>query len=686
VQTERTPNRLVHETSPYLLQHAYNPVDWHPWGPEAKERAARENRPILLSIGYAACHWCHVMERESFEDEETAALMNEHFVCVKVDREERPDLDAIYMDAVQTMNGGQGGWPMTVFLTPDGSPFYAGTYFPKEAHHGLPSFAQVLRGVAEAWRDQRDRAVEQGRLVTGAIGRVGGLVESTEPLSEGVLRDAAKALHAHFDPRWGGFGGAPKFPQPMALEFLLRAHQRGVEGALEMATTTLDRMAAGGVFDHVGGGFHRYATDERWHVPHFEKMLYDNAQLARAYLHAWQVTAEDRYRRVAADTLGYLVREMRQPGGGFSSSQDADSEGVEGKYFVWSWDELLEVTSDEAVARAWGASPAGNWEGTNILWQPRPPAAVAEDDGVSLAALDERLDDARARLLERRSGRVPPATDDKVLVSWNALTVSALAEAGRAFEDRSLVEAATGAADFLLGNLRRGDGRLLRSWRDGVASPVPAYADDHALLADALLTLYETTFDLRWFEEARSVADELIRRFLDRDRGGFFQTGTDAEALLVRPKELFDNAVPSGNSAAALALQRLALLTGEPEYERAAASALRLVRDLVERAPSAFGHALCALDLYVGPAPEVAIVGDPAGADTLELLRVVRRGFRPNGVVALAAGDDTRARTTVGLLRDRPPIQWQATAYVCERFVCRRPVTAPDDLAEQLAT
>jgi uncharacterized protein len=386
------------------------------------------------------------------------------------------------------------------------------------------------------------------------------------------------------------------------------------------------------------------------------------------------------------DTLGYLVREMRQPDGGFSSSQDADSEGVEGKYFVWSWDELLEVTSDEPVARAWGADPAGNWDGANVLWHPRPAAAFAMQEGVSPAAFDERIDAARARLFARRTGRVPPATDDKVLVAWNAMAVSALAEAGRALDDPALVDVAAGAADFLLGNLRREDGRLLRSWRAGAASPVPAYADDHALLTEALLTLYETTFDLRWFREARRVADDLIALFLDPERGGFFQTGTDAEALLLRPKELFDNAVPSGNSAAALALQRLALLTGEPAYERAAASALRLVRDLVERAPSAFGHALSALDLYVGPAREVAIVGDPTGPDTLELLRVVRGGFRPNVVLALAASDDTGARTAVGLLRDRPPIQWQATAYVCERFVCRRPVTAADDLAEQLAT
>jgi uncharacterized protein len=678
VTARRAPNRLIEETSPYLLQHAYNPVDWLPWGPEALDRATRENKPILLSIGYAACHWCHVMERESFEDEETATLMNEAFVSVKVDREERPDLDAIYMDAVQTMNRGQGGWPMTVFLTPDGAPFFAGTYFPKEARHGLPAFTHVLRGVAEAWRDQRDQAEEQGRLVAGAIGRIGTLRESADPLSDQILALAVDGLRAQFDPVWGGFGGAPKFPQPMTLEFLLRAHQRGIEGALDMAATTLDRMAAGGIHDHVGGGFHRYATDERWHVPHFEKMLYDNAQLARVFLHAWQVMGEERYRRVVLSTLDYLVGEMRHPDGGFFSSQDADSEGVEGKYFAWSWDELVEVAG-EPVARSLGATAAGNWEdGTNVLWVPND--AAGDEPG------EEDIAAATERLLERRGTRVAPATDDKVLVAWNAMTITALAEAGRALELPALIEHARAAADFVLANLRRPDGRLLRSWREGRASPVPAYLDDYALLADALLTLYETTFELRWFEEARTFVGEVLRLFADPDRGGFYQTGSDAEALLIRPKELFDNAVPAGNSAAALVLQRMALFTGEPELERAGVSALRVVRDLMERAPSAFGHALCALDLYVGPAREVAIVGDPEATETRDLVRVVRTGFRPNAVLAVASGDDSDARTTVGLLRDRPPVQWQATAYVCERFVCRRPVTDPADLAEELTS
>jgi uncharacterized protein YyaL (SSP411 family) len=713
VSPDRSPNRLIEETSPYLLQHAYNPVDWLPWGPEALERARREDKPILLSIGYAACHWCHVMERESFEDAETAERMNDDFVCVKVDREERPDLDAIYMDAVQTMNGGQGGWPMTVFLTPDGAPFFAGTYFPKEARHGLPAFTRVLQGVAGAWRDQRARAEEQGRLVAGAIGRVGGLRESADPLSGEIVKLGVANLRAQFDPRWGGFGEAPKFPQPMTLEFLLRAHLRGVDGALDMVTTTLDRMAAGGIYDQVGGGFHRYSTDERWHVPHFEKMLYDNAQLASLYLHAWQVTGQERFQRVTLETLDYLVREMRHPDGGFFSSQDADSEGVEGKYFVWSWDELLDAAAfdgiwlgngpesptereeleelasglraipDDAVVRSMGAIPEGNWEGTNVLWRPDP--RLAEEARASPGDIEHRVGSMLANLRERRPKRVPPTTDDKVLVAWNAMAISALAEAGRAIDLPALIDAAVAAADFVLANLRRGDGRLLRSWREGKASPVTAYLDDYALLADALLTLYETTFELRWFEEARTLAADMLHLFRDPDAGGFFQTGSDAETLLIRPKELFDNAVPSGNSAAALMLQRLALLTGEPEYERAAVSALRLVRDLMERAPSAFGHALCALDLYVGPAREVAIVGDPSGADTRELLEVVRRGFRPNAVLAVAAGDDTRARTTVGLLRDRPPIQWKATAYVCERFVCRRPVTEPTELEQQLS-
>jgi uncharacterized protein len=664
-------NRLAGETSPYLLQHAHNPVDWYPWGPEALERARSEDRPILLSIGYAACHWCHVMERESFEDESTAALMNEHFVPVKVDREERPDLDAIYMDAVQAMTG-SGGWPMTVFLTPDGSPFYAGTYFPPEDRHGIPSFKKVLGAIAETWSTRRGDAEEQGRRVAEGIGRTAALRPSDEPLTDDILRRAAATLRRGFDPEWGGFGGAPKFPQPMTLEFLLRAASHGYDGALEMVERTLDRMAHGGIYDQVGGGFHRYAVDGRWHVPHFEKMLYDNAQLARLYTHAWQVTRKPLYRRIARETLEYLLLEMRHPDGGFFSSQDADSEGEEGKFFVWDWLELVELVG-EPVAAWFGARPEGNWEGRNVLWVPRPEE-VAPDEA-SLA-------EARRRLFEVRSARVTPATDDKVLAAWNGLAVVAFAEAGRAFDEPRYVDAASDAADFVLSEMRDG-GRLLRSWRAGRPGR-PGYLEDYAAVASACLTLFETSFEPDYFREARNLADDTVRLFADHAGGGFFQTGSDSEALVVRPKELFDNAVPAGGSVAAEVLQRLAYLTGDFGYEQAGVSALRLVRDLMLRAPSAFGHALGALDLFVSPVREVAIVGDPGREETRSLVREVHGRFLPNLVLAAAAPGDEGTMNDIPLLSGRTEVGGRPTAYVCERFVCQLPVTEPEALAAQL--
>jgi uncharacterized protein YyaL (SSP411 family) len=681
---DRPTNRLADEASPYLLQHAHNPVDWYPWGDEAFERARREDKPVLVSIGYAACHWCHVMERESFEDPETAALMNERFVSVKVDREERPDVDAVYMDAVQALTG-RGGWPLTAFLTPEGKPFYAGTYYPNEDRHGLPSFRRILTAIAETWRERRDEVETQGQRLVEAISRPG-LGVSEDALTADLLAEAFTSLRRAFDPRWGGFGGAPKFPQPMTLEFLLRAHLSGRPEALDMLTTTLDRMAAGGVYDQVGGGFHRYAVDERWHVPHFEKMLYDNAQLLRVYTRAWQVTGRETYRRVALETGDYLLREMRQADGGFSSSQDADSEGIEGAFFVWTYDDLAALTGP-AVAAAFGAMPAGNWEGgTNVLWRPHPVETVADELGVDEETLRADVDDARARLFEERERRVRPATDDKALAAWNGLAIAALAEAGRAFGREPFVAAAGEAAAFVLGALREDEGRLLRSWRAGRPGP-RAFADDHALLADGLLTLYETTFDLRWFVAARELCDELLRSFRDPDGGGFFQTAADAQALVLRPKELFDNAVPSGNSAAAAVLLRMARLTGDDDYETAAVSALGVVRGAMAQAPTGFGHALCALDAHLASSVEVAIVGDPASAATVALVReVTSERFLPNHVLAVAAPDDAEAAATVPLLADRPQLDGSPTAYVCERFACQLPVTEPAALAAQLAT
>jgi len=669
-------NRLADATSPYLLQHADNPVDWFPWGEEALSKAAIEDRPIFLSIGYAACHWCHVMERESFEDERIAALLNANFVPIKVDREERPDLDAIYMDAVQALTG-QGGWPLSAFLTPAGKPFFAGTYFPKEPAHGMPSFRQVIEGIAEAWRERRAEIEGQGGRVIEAISHAASLTASVEPLTEGITSSALTSLRRSFDETWGGFGSAPKFPQPMTLEFVLRMALRDAPDALLMLTTTLDRMAAGGIYDQLGGGFARYSTDATWLVPHFEKMLYDNAQLAQLYTRAWQVTREERYRRVATETLEYLLREMRHPEGGFFSSQDADSEGVEGKFFTWSWEELIGLVGEE-TADAFGASPGGNWAGehgerTNVLRRP---------DGAEVPSGD--LEDARRVLFEQREHRVRPATDDKVLTAWNAMAIQAFAEAGRAFRNDAFTDAAITASEFVLSNLRRPDGRLLRSWRDGTPGG-PGYADDHALLASAMLALFSRTGELRWFRESKRLVDDLVRLFADPERGGFFQSGADVDPLVIRPKELYDNAVPSGNSAAADVIQRIALLTGDHELERIGVSAIRLIRDVLGRAPSGFGHALSALDLSLGPTREVAIIGstdEPAARALADEVLAVR--FLPNTVVAIGAPDDQEAVEAVALLRDRPQVDGSPTAYVCERFACRLPVTRTEDLADQL--
>ncbi len=665
--TSPTTNRLARESSPYLLQHAHNPVDWYPWGDEAFEKARVDDRPVFLSVGYAACHWCHVMERESFENEETARLLNERFVSIKVDREERPDVDGIYMDAVQAMTG-SGGWPMSVFLTPEGKPFYAGTYFPDEPRHGLPSFRQVLEGISDAWVSRRDEVEVQSGRVTEAIRRAGSPAGSSEPLTDEIPRIAFARLQQAFDRRWGGFGGAPKFPQPMTLEFVLRQAIRGVPDALEMVVLTLDRMAGGGMHDQVGGGFARYSTDGAWLVPHFEKMLYDNAQLALLYARAWLVTRNDRFREIATRTLDHLVREMRHPGGAFFSSQDADSEGVEGKFFTWTWDDLVELIGADA-AEAFGATPQGNWEGTNVL---RAPSGA------------EAWDEARAGLFEERERRVRPALDDKILTGWNALAIRAFAEAGRIFGEPRYVETASDAAAFVWDHLRDADGRLLRSWRAG-AGRVPAFADDHALLAGALMTLYETTSEIRWFVAARELCDRLIELFHDPGGGGFFQTGSDAEGLVVRPKDLYDNAVPSGNSAAAESLLRMGLFTGDASYERAGASALRLILDVMTSAPSGSGQALSALDLYLGPSYEVAITGEPDAADTRALVdEVVRTTWRPNIVMAVASPDDPRGARTVPLLEDRPQRDGSPTAYVCQRFVCRLPVTNASELRGML--
>jgi len=670
-------NRLAGETSPYLLQHANNPVDWYPWGDEALARAHTEDKPILLSIGYAACHWCHVMEHESFEDAETARLMNDWFVSIKVDREERPDIDSIYMSAVQAMTG-HGGWPMTMFLTPDGKPFYGGTYYPPEPRHGMPAFRQVLEGVHDAWVNKRDDVEQQGAGLIEYVARSSQLRPQPGMLDEAVLTRAADLMLQTVDDEWGGFGNGMKFPQAPNFEFLLRAAVRGDVRARDAVTLTLDKMARGGIFDHVGGGFHRYAVDRIWLVPHFEKMLYDNAQVLRLYARAWQVTGSDLYRSIAQSTGEYLLREMQQPDGGFSSSQDADSEGVEGKYYVWPYEEIIAVAGDDvpmAIA-AFALSGTGNWEGTNVLWRPHPDEEVAVDIGVPVEQLRAAVDRVRARLLEARAQRVPPATDDKVLASWNGLAIAALAEAGRVLGREDFVQAAYRAATFAVETLVDANGRVLRSWRAGKTSG-PGFLDDYAMLGDGLLTLYETTFEPQWWDEAMRLGREILRLFAD-ERGGFFDTGSDVSQIVVRPKDLFDNAVPSGNSSASDLLLRLAALSGDGSLDEAAQGFLRLIAPALEQAPGGFGNALSAADRAVGGSIEVAVVGDQTAARPL--LEAAWRPYVPNRV--LAAGPAGTADPA--LLAGRTLVGGAPAAYVCRNFTCELPVTDPTALSEQL--
>ena len=627
-------NRLADETSPYLLQHAGNPVDWLPWGDEAFARARAGDRPLLVSIGYSACHWCHVMERESFEDEATARMMNDLFVCVKVDREERPDVDAVYMDAVIALSG-QGGWPMTVFVTPDGEPFFGGTYYPPEPRHGMPAFQQVLGAVAEAYRDRREDVARQASVLVDALRQGAAREPSAEPLTAELLDDAIDVLRSQFDPQWGGFGRAPKFPPASAVEFLLR------RGEFELALGTLDGMAAGGMCDLVGGGFHRYSVDRQWLVPHFEKMLYDNALLVPAYLHAWVLTGTVGYRAIVEATVDYVLRELALGGGGFASAQDADTDGVEGLTFTWTAEELAAVIGP----------------GRDALLQPF-------EHGRSV--LRGRLtDEEREVLFAARDLRPKPFRDDKAIASWNGLMLAALAEAGRRLERDDWIDAGRALAEFLLGPLSSG-GRLHRTWRDGVAKGT-GYLEDYANVAHGLVELHVATGELRWLEESRRLALLAVELFADDERGGFFLTPSDGEQLVARQKDVDDNPTPSGNSMLAFVLLRLARIWGDDDLERRAVGVLRLVRDVVARAPSAFGWALCALDLYLAPPRELAIVGGPDS----DVARAALRGFDPNAVVAFGPADG------VPLLEGKALVDGKPAVYVCERFACRAPVTDP---------
>ncbi len=681
------PNHLIAETSPYLLQHADNPVDWWPWGDEAFETARAQGKPVFLSVGYSACHWCHVMAHESFEDEATAALLNRDFVAVKVDREERPDIDAIYMKAVQALTD-HGGWPMSVFLTPDGEPFFGGTYFPDKPRHGMPSFSQVLVQISELWEARRDDLIGVGKQLSTALVQAGGPITdaSRATLDPSVLEVAMRGLTRAFDRTHGGWGGAPKFPQPAIIEFVLRRYlATGDASLLEMVTSTLDAMARGGVYDQLGGGFHRYSVDEVWLVPHFEKMLYDNAQLARLYLHAWQVTATPLYRQIAEETLDYLAREMLDASGGFYSAQDADSEGEEGRFFVWTPSEMVDALRESSgdphgdaslFVAAYGVTDRGNFEGKNILFVAKSPEQVALDAGRPIADVEARIRAAREALLAARAARVHPGTDDKVLTGWNGLALAAFAEASWAFGRKDYLRIAKANAKFTLSQMRDSDGRLLRTWKDGHAK-LNGYLEDYAHYAEGLLALYQATFDPAWFDAAVGLGDVILEHFSDPE-GGFFDTSDDHEELLFRPKEIQDGAIPSGGSMAAMVLVKLGEYTGEVRYySDAGEAALTAVREEMSQMPLAFANWLSALDLLLSPPSELAIVG----ADTRAMLAAVRATYRPSLQVAVRAPDEA---SSIALLDGRDAIGESATAYLCRNFACERPVTTAEKLAALL--
>ena len=677
-------NALINETSPYLLQHAHNPVNWYPWGDEALAQARAGNKPILLSIGYSACHWCHVMERESFENEAIAAVMNENFINIKVDREERPDLDQIYMNAVQMMTG-QGGWPMTMFLTPEGIPFYGGTYFPPDDRYNMPGFPRVLMSVAEAYRAQPDQVQHTATAMLGELRRVGLTQTSNELITTELLDSSYRRVAANYDARNGGFGNAPKFPPAMVLEFLLRTNYRtGAEEPLRIVTTTCRKMAQGGIYDQLGGGFHRYSVDAKWLVPHFEKMLYDNALLSRLYLHVYQATKERVARRVVEETLDYVLREMTAPGGGFYSTQDADSEGHEGKYFVWNRAEIVDAlgaNDAEVFCDYFNVTAEGNFEGKNILNVTASREDVAQRHNLECEQLDELLRRCRATLFKIREQRIKPARDEKILTAWNGLMLASFAEAAATFERQDYLEAARRNARFVLSDMRQ-EGLLFRTYKDGQAK-LNGYLDDYAFFSEGLIALYEATGEIEWLKAALSLTDKMIEEFWDQNDGGFFYTGKSHEQLIVRSKDYFDNATPSGNSVAAAVLLRLAVLTDNDGYRRFAVSTLRLLADQIRRYPSGFGLALCAVDFYLSSPTEIALVA-PNRRELQGFTQVIWREYLPNRVIAMSSSPEEPGADLVPLLRDRRTIKGQATAFVCEHYACKTPVTDPMDLADQL--
>jgi len=689
------PNRLAQETSPYLLQHANNPVDWYPWGAEALERAKREDRPILLSIGYAACHWCHVMEHESFENEATARLMNERFVNIKVDREERPDLDSIYMQAVQAMTG-HGGWPMTVFLTPEGAPFYGGTYFPPEDRHGMPSFTRILTSVSDAYRSKRESVAQSAAAIREQVyeAAAAARARSTGTLSPALLDRAYRGIAQQYDMKHGGLEGAPKFPQPMAFDFVLRHWRRtGTGWALEMVSNTFRKMARGGMYDQVGGGFARYSVDAVWLVPHFEKMLYDNALLGRLGVHLWQALRNGdpstssgqaaEVRRVAEETFDWLAREMTSPAGGFYSTLDADSEGHEGKFYVWDeaeLDELLGPVDAPLVKAYYGVTPPGNFEGRNILHVPHDPKLVAMRAGVGEEALMDAVARAKRTLYAARAKRVWPGRDEKILAGWNGLMLRAVAEGARVFGNDALRDLAVANGEFLLREMVRAGGRVMRTHKDGVTR-IPGFLEDHGAVGLGLVALYELTFERRWLDSAREVAAAAVEWFWDEEAGVFYDTAKDAERLITRPRDVTDNAVPSGTSLAVELLLHMAEYFHDVEARRRADWTLETLAEPMARYPGAFGHLLGAAELAVRGAVEVALVGDPSAADFRALGAELATRYVPSLVLAGGRPDDAAG---VALLEGRPMQGGRATAYVCRGYACEAPVVEPEALAGQL--
>ncbi|MBI3088150.1 MAG: thioredoxin domain-containing protein [Candidatus Omnitrophica bacterium] len=681
----RRPNRLIHEKSPYLLQHAYNPVDWYPWGEEAFAKAKQEDKPVFLSVGYSTCYWCHVMEQESFDDPEIARLMSETVVAIKVDREERPDIDVLYMAAVQAMSG-SGGWPMSVFLTPEGKPFWGGTYFPPADRFGRPGFTTVLRSISASWKTRRQDILRSSQTLTQAI-QAGAQAAFSALLTTATLETGARQFGSQYDDAYGGFGPAPKFPRSHSASFLLRAWTRAHDPqTLAMVERTLDAMARGGMHDHLGGGFHRYSTDRQWLVPHFEKMLYDQALLARTYLEAYQVTGKSPYAEVARDIFEYVLRDMRDPTGAFHSAEDAGEVGKEGEYYVWTLQEIDAALSPEdsaIIKRFYGVTPGGNFEnGTTILSMATPLDAFAAQEQRPVEEVRRRLEAARAKLLAVRSQRKRPHRDDKILTDWNGLMIGALAYGARVLDEPRYAQAAQEAAAFLLDRLQR-DGRLLHRYRDGEAS-IPAFLDDYAFLVWGLADLYEATFEARWLAGAKRLAHEMVRLFWDQQDGGFFFSGDQNERLIANTKELYDGALPSGNSVAALVLVRLGQLTMDKELQGYAGRLFQTFSGQVSQAPHAFPQFLIALDFWLGPSQEIVIAGDPASAGTQAMLRAVHGRFLPRAVLALQPADETSAKieALIPFIKTQRPLQGQTTAYVCENYICNLPTT---DLAKLAA-